>query len=189
MSRNRLFRFVMAAIFAVPLLTWYACKKYKDPEMPDISLDGKYCNNPLAFNFNWGFPGTPDSTVCLFPTDKFTGIWQLEDSIYAPDETLLEVVSRTITFTATEDTLKQHMRISGWCTPSSIAVRANKFGLALTDTLIEFSAGAQIVCNDTLSGSFYAYPDTVLMPEVMKVNLTRNTSEGMRIHRGTAIKQ
>jgi len=167
------------------------CKKYRDPAKPDIGdgLDSfHYCNNPLAVNFNWGFPGIPDSTTCIFPVDKFKGTWIFNDSVYTPDETLQEVIIKTLVFTPTEDTLLTHLAISGWCTgPEQMLVTADKYGRALTDTLLEYTAG-QLICTttDTISGSFQQYFKS---EDTMKVDMTLNSASGIRYHRGTAIKQ
>lgn len=189
LHHNRLLKIFKIVAILLPLLTWYACTKYKDPAKPDVNLERRYCNNPLAFNYNWNFPGIADSSICLFPIDKFKGAWLFTDSVFTPDATLVEVLSKTLTFSATEDTLMQHMSVTGWCSGSSIAVTANKYGRALSDTLIEFSPGAQMICGDTLSGSFYTYPDSVLLPATMKIDFTQSTIEGTRYHRGSAIKQ
>jgi len=168
-----------------------ACKKYKDPAKPDIDdgLNGRrYCNNPLAVNFNWGFPGIPDSTTCIFPVDKFKGTWLFHDSVYTTDEVLQEVITRTLVFAATEDTLLTHLAVAGWCGGTErMQVTANKYGLAQVDTLLEYRPG-QLICSasDTVTGYFQQY---TAAEDTMKVDMVFNTAAGIRFHRGTAVKQ
>ncbi|MBC7553481.1 MAG: hypothetical protein H7257_05840 [Taibaiella sp.] len=68
---------------AVFTLGFSACKKWEDPAaVSDPRLTNPYCNDPDAVNYNWGFPGKPDNTLCYFPTDLFKGTWLLVDSVY-----------------------------------------------------------------------------------------------------------
>ena len=60
-----------------------SCAKYKSPKgYTDPQLTNHYCNDPLAVNYNWGFPGIPDNTVCFYPTDVFAGKYIFRDSIF-----------------------------------------------------------------------------------------------------------
>src|SRR5579872_3418748 len=60
-----------------------SCSKYKDTKATaDPRLTNPYCNDTNAVNYNWGFPGKPDSTVCFYPTDVFKGIYTFNDSIF-----------------------------------------------------------------------------------------------------------
>lgn len=180
---------ISIVVLPVMLAGIVACKKYKDPAKPDVDLeDRRYCNNPLAVNFNWGFPGIPDSTTCIFPVDKFAGAWIFGDSVYAQDGTLQEVITKTLVFTPTEDTVLTHLEVAGWCAgPAKILVTADRYGKALTDTLLEFTPG-QLICieTDTINGVFQQFNG---INDTMKVDMTLNTASGIRYHRGTAIRQ
>ncbi|WP_157977153.1 hypothetical protein [Taibaiella helva] len=166
----------------------YACSKYKDPPpaVPNDELKNrKYCNDPLAVNFNWGFPGTPDSTICIYPVDSFLGSWALTDTAFLPDGTIKSTQTRNLVFTATEDTLKTHLSATGWCGNTfPFFATANKYRRAVIDTLLEGSPG-QHICNntDTLSGSLLLGNDT------MHIDFAITDAEGTLYHKGTAIRQ
>ncbi len=60
----------------------YSCKKYTDPKaLNDPRLTNPYCNDPEAVNYNWGFPGKVDNSICFYPTDVFQGVYEYHDSI------------------------------------------------------------------------------------------------------------
>jgi hypothetical protein len=62
-----------------------SCAKYKDSKaVTDPRLTNPYCNDPTAVNYNWGFPGKPDNTVCFYPTDVFKGVYLYHDSVFLP---------------------------------------------------------------------------------------------------------
>ncbi len=81
------------------------CKKYTDP--PIIKIDtftSKYCNIPTAVNYNWGFPGNIDNSICVFPADVYVGSYTFYDSlqdangIYLPNDTFnLNILKNTDT--------------------------------------------------------------------------------------------
>lgn len=183
----------LATIITVLSLTgfiWAACKKYKDPPATngDDRLTNKYCNDPRATNYNWGFPGIDDSATCIFPVDKYTGLWNFIDTIYLPDSSIAEIVTRQLNFISTEDTLLTHMQVSGFCdNGNTIKITADRFHTAITDTLIQYSNGAQPFCGntDTIMGIFNHYDS---LPKI-SINLTEMNATGMRYHTGTAIKQ
>lgn len=167
-----------------------ACKKYKDPppSSGDDRLTNKYCNDPRAINYNWGFPGIPDSASCIFPIDKFVGNWVFTDTVYLPDSTISSIDTKQLNFTSTEDTMRAHMAVTGLCSNnSSIKITADRFHTALTDTLIQYSNGAQTFCSnaDTVMGSFVR-DDSIAS---IKINLTEMDEVGTKYHTGIAVKQ
>lgn len=169
-----------------------ACKKYRDPP-PTDGYDGQdtshYCNNQYAINYNWGFPGTPDSTTCIFPVDVFKGSWLFTDTVYLPDSTVLEVSNKSLVLTATEDTMHSHLAVSGWCSNGEhILITADRFKNAITDTVIPYSNGSQYLCSqaDTISGRLNKYYNN---DSFMQIDFTINTANGIQYHTGTAVKQ
>lgn len=84
-------------IFLGALLLLISCEKWQDSKADsDPRLqDRKYCNDPDAVNFNWGFPGVPDSTKCIFPTDLYVGTYSFTDSIYSSNNLLDTLQSKT----------------------------------------------------------------------------------------------
>jgi len=58
------------------------CTKWTDTQnASDPRLTQKYCNDPFAVNYNWGFPGIPDNSTCVFPSDVYVGTYVFHDSI------------------------------------------------------------------------------------------------------------
>ncbi len=171
------------------LLLGIACTKYKDPEAIDLGdqLKGVYCNDPRAVNYNWGFPGKPDNSICIYPVDSFLGSWFFTDSIYLPDYTLQSVETRTLLFKATEDSVFRHLTIQGWCNNFTIYVTANKYMMAYVDTLVEGSPG-QFICTatDTLSGYLNKSTGT---DSTMEINFTISNEAGTTFHQGTAVRR
>jgi len=177
---------------ALPLLVFYACTKYKDPPATglDPRLTNHYCNDPDAINYNWNFPGIADSTTCFYPVDSFKGTWNFYDTVYLPSGDTASISMKQLVFTPTEDSVKAHLAITGWCgNGSAIYVTANKYYRADVDT-IPGGAFGQYLCGgtDTLNGYFMRNTDDTLQRS-MKVDLTINSSEGVTYHRGTAIRQ
>jgi hypothetical protein len=174
---------------ALSVVVLFACKKYKDPPATggDDRLTNKYCNDSRAVNYNWGFPGKPDNTICIYPVDSFLGSWLFTDSVFLPDGSLQTVQTKTLSFTATEDTVMTHMSVVGWCGNIPFFVNANKYRLAYVDTLEE-GVGGQLLCAtlDTLSGTFNKNTGFV---NTMKIDLTIINASGTTFHRGEAVKQ
>jgi hypothetical protein len=190
MMRSKLKLILLAAI--VPAVLFYACKKYEDPARPDIGngLDGRYyCNDPIAINYNWNFPGHPDNTKCIYPVDSFLGTWAFKDYVLLPNGDTDAVVDRMLTFVSTEDSIERHLAVTGWCTGNTpFYLTATKYGKAEVDTLPGGSPG-QFLCvtTDTLNGKFLksAYQSG----DSMKVDLSVSDVDGIKYHKGIAIKQ
>lgn len=164
-----------------------ACEKYTDPKGPDLSeeLTNPYCNDPRAVNYNHGFPGKPDSSVCIYPVDSFVGNWLWDDSVFTTDLTFVRTEQHQINITATEDTLLSHLKLSGWCN-RSFYLTADKYRRALTDTLIEGSIG-QLGCLDTDTLSGFLNKNTGAA-ETLLFQLAVTDATGTLLHYGTATK-
>lgn len=165
-----------------------ACRKYKDPPPAgDPGLTNHYCNDPGAINYNRGFPGIPDSSVCIYPVDSFLGTWTITDSVYRSDLSLDTFEDRVLSFMSTEDTSLTHLAIQGWCAGPSLLATASKYQRAELDSMSENVAG-QLLCTstDTISGYFHfglATNDTLLF------QLQVNSASGLHIHKGWGIRQ
>lgn len=184
---NKYFKFSL--VFIIGALFWgVACKK-EDPKPTDGDgrLTNPYCNDPNAVNYNWGFPGTPDSTTCIYSVDTFLGTWQFQDSIFAEDSAFIDFQSKMLVFSSSEDSTRIHLAIQGWCNSETLYAVANKFGYAMVDTLVEGFKG-QIMCNqqDSISGTFST--NTYKM-DSMRIELSVRNSTGIQNHKGWAIKQ
>lgn len=175
---NSLLKAGLLITTSIALLVVASCLKKEDLPKgePPAGLINHYCNDPRGINYNWGFPGIPDSSVCIYPVDTFVGQWLLTDSVFNPDSSFNRVNTRTLTFTATEDTLLTHLKISGFCPNNqTLYATADKYGQATLDTLVDHAPG-QLLCSpsDTATGKFY-FPidggDTMLIQfDVIGIN-------------------
>ena len=189
MQQKNKFLFLCAAALAVVI---FSCSKYKDPPSTGIDdrLKDKYCNDSRAVNYNWGFPGIPDNTVCIYPVDSFIGTWLFTDSMFLPNGDNVGVQLKTLTFSSTEDKALTNMAVTGWCNNASpFYVTANKYSVATVDT----SAGGmlgQFLCNnsDTLTGQIMFSLDSALKG-TMLIDFTIANAGGSTNHRGRAVKQ
>lgn len=183
-------------ILFLPALVVYSCDKWEDPKgTEDPRIDERtYCNDPLAVNYNWNFPGKPDSTTCFYPTDVFKGTYLFRDSIYRGDNTFDSAASQqiyTISLLAYDE---NKFALIGFCgvsdslkfTAERSTYRANADStiLAADD---QFNYG-QFFCRmeDTLSG--YLTKDRYDSSKLY-IQLTVVSDTGVNFHRGTAIKQ
>jgi hypothetical protein len=178
---------LIAVLSAVVL---FACSKYKDPPPAghDDRLNNPYCNDSKAVNYNWGFPGIPDNSVCIYAVDSFEGSWIFKDTVLLPNNDIAEIVDRNITFTSTEDTIKTHLAVTGWCSGNiPFYITANKYGRADVDS-IPTGVPGQLLCvpTDTLNGFFNK---RIYGPDTMKIELTVTNAAGTRYHKGVAFKQ
>ena len=164
--------------------------KTEDQTFPDTDprLETRpYCNDPLAVNYNWNFPGRPDNSVCFFPSDLFKGSYQFTDSIYLAGGQLDSARSGTVynlNIARIDDT---KMQLSGFC--------AGGQTVPLTGNRTQFRA---VVDTVTLRGALFCRPvDTVtgfisrtLADSVnFLVELTVYSDTGLNVHRGTARRQ
>ncbi|KAA5534754.1 hypothetical protein F0919_09095 [Taibaiella lutea] len=179
-------------ILALPVIILYACKKYKDPPNaepdPRLAERGFYCNDPRAINYNWNFPAISDSSICIYPVDSFVGTWTFHDTIYLQSGDTESVQIKQLIFTATEDTLKAHLAVNGWCGGNvPFYVTASKYNRADVDTIPGGTFG-QFLCGvqtDTLNGFINKNTGD---RNTMKIDFTINSPEGIKYHRGTAVR-
>jgi hypothetical protein len=136
----------------------FSCKKYTDaPATTDPRLTNPYCNDPNAVNYNWGFPGKEDNSVCFYPTDLFQGVYELRDSVFFKSNGFF-VSADTITLTIVRNSSTK-MTVTGFC-PSggALSMSASTNFLATVDSLVGDSTTirGQYFCigGDTVSGTF-----------------------------------
>jgi len=182
--RNMIKNIIFIAFLAI--LTVVACKRYKDKKGPyDPRLERSYCNDPLAVNYNWGFPGQPDSTVCVFPADAMSGRYLLQDSVYSLDNTLDSEHINPVYFDLYALS-KSRLGMVGFCNATdTLYFTADRYYKAVADTV--FAAG-QFFCgvSDTLTGYFRRTDSLSLY---IDFTVLGDTAAGIRYHRGTAVKQ
>ena len=166
------------------LMVIISCKKYKDPSpFTDSRINNPYCNEPAALNYNWGFPGIADNSLCIYPSTFFSGNYFYHDTIYDVSGNVLGQDSFMIAITAL-DTAK--VNISGFCGSNILKATADKYYKLRLDST--FSAG-QHVCSttDTINGegSKKGFSDTA----TIKLSYQIHDVSGTSYHAGTAIKQ
>lgn len=188
----------IATIFILAFCVLASCKKYEDKVgNPDERLNNShYCNDPEAVNYNWGFPGVPDNTICLYPTHFFGGKYTLVDTIYYSNEfKLARVDTLTIQLDSINRQFLQFRAVGSnnvWCTDKFLTLTADRFFRANVDSLIlpdSVKLNGQVYCrNDTISGSI-----TTSQNDPMHLHLDftviSDTGSGLTFHKGTATKQ
>lgn len=176
------YRYIIIILLTVT--GFLACQKYSDPQgKSDPRLTRPYCNDPVAVNYNWDFPGVPNDSVCFYPSQVFSGTYSFQDSIYLPDNKLAEVVPVTMKLWALTRT---NIGITGFCANGdSLHFTASRYYTAANDTLL--GLGVPFCTSmDTLTGTLTKSQanDTIMVVDFMVV-----TDTGYTYHRGTAYKQ
>lgn len=175
--------FFLATIFVSLGLFFTSCEKWEDKPAKDLGLSNKYCNLPGAINYNVGFPGIPDNSVCILPSTPFVGRFGFRDSIFNLANELSIGDSLILEITAIDST---RLSLAQLC-PSgrSLVFVANRFYRAESDSII--GAGAQLFCRDvdTASGRLeYRLADSSLYLEITVVSDT-----SISYHKGRAYKK
>lgn len=142
----------------IGLFLFVSCDKWKDPApVNDPRLTNLYCNNPAAVNYNLGFPGKPDNSICFFPSDLFQGSYLLKDSVYVSTSGLfLKADSFMIRIVKINDS---KIAVVGFCNSGTqLFLTAGPTYVATMDTLAGDSTTinkGQIMCRiqDTISGT------------------------------------
>ncbi|OJW79875.1 MAG: hypothetical protein BGO69_13640 [Bacteroidetes bacterium 46-16] len=178
----------MRNIFTITLFICFflSCKK-SNTSTPDSDsrLDRPYCNDPEAVNYNWAFPGTPDNSICFYPTEVFSSAYAFNDSVYFKDGTFLYDTPLTLHLYALD---KTKLVMTGFCGAGStdtLWLTADRFYRAQLDTTIE---NGQALCNikDTVTGNII---QSMSDSSTLKVNFTVvSDSDNVYFHRGTALK-
>lgn len=181
---------------ALSLILFFSCKKWEDQKaQPNPLITArKYCNDPLAVNYNWGFPGTPDNTTCYYPTDIFKGDYVYQDSVFDVNMNFDSVRSQTSYVLHVIPTDKYHFRVVGFCSNNdSLKFTGERSTFkASADTTIKINdstyAYGQFCCSslDTLTGYFSKNMSDSIH---LKVNFMIVSDTGINYHIGTAIKQ
>ena len=152
---------------------------------PDTLGTRFYCNVPEAVNYNWGFPGRPDNSLCFYPSDLFAGRYKYTDSIYI--EGSLDSAASLSTYTLTARALnRQQFSLAGFCAGGdSLRLTATRFFRATIDTT---TINGQTFCRpqDSVLGLFMrTLEDTARL----RIELRVVSDTGITVHRGTAYRQ
>ncbi|HTN17857.1 MAG TPA: hypothetical protein VL092_09270 [Chitinophagaceae bacterium] len=174
---NRLSAWLCVALLA-------GCQKWEDKTPPPIDLTKRYCNVPVAINYNHNFPGIEDNSVCIFPSGPYVGEYAFVDSVFYPDvdtATLFPLVNFNVS--SRNDT---QVYVNNFCSGGQqLAFSTNRYYRAISDSVI--APGKQLMCRslDTLSGTMeYRPADSSIYLEFTVVSDT-----GITTHRGRAYKK
>lgn len=168
-----------------------SCQKYKDPSpRTDARLTNPYCNDPAAVNYNVGFPGKPDNTVCIYPSDVFKGSYIFRDSVFhTSDNIFLFYDSVVINI---DPASHSKISVTGICNSGGVlTLTAGPTFLATVDTTIGDTTvinWGQPLCRpvDTFTGTIFRDRiDTTLLHITLQVA----SDTGMTTHIGDARKQ
>ena len=166
-----------------------SCKKWVDPApVDDPRLTNPYCNDPEAVNYNWGFPGKPDNTVCFYPSDVFAGSYMLHDTV-SKDDLFISADSMPLTIVKLS---KRGIRLEGLCPAGEkLLASAGAQYFATLDTTVGDSLTlypGQFFCRnqDTVTG--YLYRDKV-DSSLMYLEFSVRSDTGTTRHRGRARKK
>ena len=173
-------------LFFCSVVIVVACQKWKDKAPgSDSRLTHPYCNDPLAVNYNWGFPGRPDDSVCYYPTDVFKGVYIFNDTVRLSDNTFSYAQTDTLHFYALTQT---KLGIMGFCSGGdTLKLTVDRILKPTIDTVVGFG---QVLCSglDTVNGNISQYfSDTT--GKTITITFTANTPSGILLHSGYAIKQ
>jgi hypothetical protein len=171
-------------VFAMLVLLVCACQKYVDKQTKgDPRLTNPYCNDPNAVNYNVGFPGKPDNTICFYPNDLFVGKYFYIDSIFQSDLTYTYSRIDTLYISSVSHTA---LRVIGFCAPGdTLRLTAGITYVANLDTTI---GTGQPLCRpqDTVSGTISKnLADT---GAILHVYFQVVADTGTTLHIGTAKK-
>lgn len=182
----------LIVILSACVVVLYSCAKWKDPKgYTDPKLTNPYCNDPNAVNYNWGFPGKPDSTVCFYPDALFKGIYLFHDSVYSVTSGLF--IGADSFYLTIHSLSKTQISVFGICPSAadSVLLTAGPTFVATVDTMIgdSLTTEGQSLCilADTINGTMTK--DRIDSPAVIHVNFQVATDSGTFIHSGSAIIQ
>lgn len=179
-------------VFIVILLitAMYSCTKSEPYNEPNEQLfENKYCNDPEAINYNDGFPGTPDNSICIYPKDVFVGTYALRDSVLNLDFELDTIWVMDISVYALSNNV---LRVTGFCNQGdSLDFTADRYYKATADsvlfpdsTLLPGQYGCRAL--DTLIGTLRK---DQLDTNLLRINWTITSDTGINYHIGTAVKK
>ena len=169
---------------------FFACKKWIDPPATnDPRLTNPYCNNPDAVNYNWGFPGKPDNSICFFPKDLFIGDYSFVDSILVTSTNLFVRRDSMVLHFYSVPGSNSKISVVGFCGGGdTLKLTAGPSYVATVDTLIgdSLTNRGQHFCRvqDTVNGTIYnSRLDTLLHVTLQVISDTGTTT-----HMGKAKK-
>src|SRR5690554_1322158 len=131
---------LLSALFLAIAFFFASCEKYEDKANKDWDGDEFYCNDPEAVNYNWGFPGEINDSLCIYPTELFVGDWIMIDTVFNDTLAIIDIQQRAVSFVnKSDDSLNHLIELEGYCEDhSTIIFQANRFMLAsVLDILVD----------------------------------------------------
>ena len=173
----------------------HSCAKWKDPApVTDPRLINPYCNDPDAVNYNRGFPGKPDNSVCFYPTDIFKGVYLFKDSVYR-DTLFISADSFYLTIEPQKGS-RTKMLVTGMCAGSTpLTMTAGASFVATLDTTVGDTTTlvlGQYMCRtqDTIAGTITKpVTDTNVQFPTLLIYFKVASDTGATMHIGKAKKQ
>lgn len=188
-------------IFVFFVFVLSGCEKSTPTKGGDPRIDSsKYCNDPLAINYNYGFPGRPDNTICIYPVDLFQGTYTFTDTIRDGDyffdtAATNNIITREITILPRSQGDKNLFILRNFCgNNNELLITADRFYKATLDSTasadtLQPKIGGQFLCRgvtDTISGYIIkSKTDTTLL----YVNFLVASDTNINFHTGTAKKK
>ncbi|MDI9320285.1 MAG: hypothetical protein QM530_07390 [Phycisphaerales bacterium] len=176
------YSFLLSCSFLFGIMVLFACKKWQDNPASNLGLTNRYCNIPEAINYNHGFPGIEDNSVCVFAAQPFVGNYSFNDTVYTETDTLYP---SAISFGITSNDRYKFV-LNGFCSNTNqLLFKANRYYHAAADSII--GSAKQLMCRsvDTLSGFLdYRTTDSSLYIEFYVMSDT-----GISTHKGRAYKK
>ena len=178
-------------LFITGICVLFSCAKWKDPKpVNDPRLTNPYRNDPTAVNYNWGFPGKPDNTVCFYPSDLFQGSYLFYDSVYlSPSGLFISADSFIIKISKISNS---KIGVTGFCNSGKqLTLTAGPTYVATMDTTVGDTTTmnpGQLLCRiqDTISGTISK--DRV-DSNLLHINLRVVSDTGTALFVGRARKQ
>ncbi len=168
-----------------------SCSKSESNKSDDRLATNKYCNDPEAINYNSGFPGTPDNSICIFPTQVFKGGYLFYDSVLDADFKLKQIDTLNLIISATNNT---KLELAGFCN-GIITLTSNRYYESVIDSLHLENGGLNNVLNgqylcgntkDTVSGMIRKSKSDSTK---ITLNFTVASASGITHHQGSGTKK
>lgn len=169
----------------------YSCSKKAEPfDTPnEEQFSSRYCNDPEAINFNIGFPGVADNSICIYPTEVFDGPYSLKDSILNGEFELDTVLDYTVYFQRISNT---ELTFNGFCPGGDkVTMTADRYYKASVDSTFLVDSTqlpGQVFCRttDTISGTI---KKDAADSNKIRINLIIYSDTGINYHIGTGVKK
>jgi hypothetical protein len=142
----------------------FSCSKYKDKApTTDPRLTNPYCNDPEAVNYNVGFPGKPDNSVCIYAADQFKGTYIVKDSTVVESTGLLVGADSFLLYINPNNGSKSKINVAGFCSTGSLGFTSGRTLTATGDTTVGDTTTmhqGQLFCRtqDTVTGTISLDP-------------------------------